>query len=89
MLALSLSEIQISLYSTTFYDAVGTGVVNLSIYDHPRYREYAELMIDEGIAHRLELDENPVEVAQKVKDDFEVENREFYFAPFNKEFDNF
>lgn len=89
MIALEFTDIQISLYSTTFYDAAGTGVINLSIYNHPQYRRYAELMIKEGIAHRLEWDDDPVAIAEAARSKHEPMPREYYYAPFREDFDKF
>jgi hypothetical protein len=87
MLGLNISEIQISVYSTTFYDASGTGVINLTLYDHPQYRKYSELMIEEKVAFPLEWEDDPVQVAEEVRQNFDLNNRDFYYAPFNREFD--
>lgn len=87
MLALHFTDIQISLYSTTFYDAIGSDVLNLSIYKHPLYQRYADLMIEEGIAWPLEHDEDPVEVADSVRARNTLRERDHYYAPFNADFD--
>ena len=86
MLALKFAAIQISLYSTTFYDALGTGTVNLSLYENEKYRKYAELMIAEQIALALKHDDDPVEVAERGNQNHEVLSREEVYATFNADF---
>jgi hypothetical protein len=58
---LSKSKIQISIYSTTFYDALGFDVINFSLQDFGTMSDYASDMINEGVAIPLLADEDPVE----------------------------
>lgn len=57
---LSKARIHISIYSTTFYDALGYDVVNFSLQDFGTARDYALEMIREGVAHPLHIHEDPV-----------------------------
>jgi len=86
MLALRLSDIQISLYSTTFYDAIGTGTINLSLYNHEKFRKYAELMIAEKIALPLNHDDDPVEIAEKGRLEGDGLSRDEVYAEFDSNF---
>lgn len=54
------SKIQISIYSTTFYDAAGFGVMNFSLQQYSPSSDYAFDMVQEGIALPLGIKENPV-----------------------------
>ena len=54
-------RIQISIYSTTFYDALGYDVVNYSLQDYGSMSDYASDMIAEGVASPLLADEDPIE----------------------------
>lgn len=58
---LSKSKIQISIYSTTFYDARGFDVVNFSIQDFGSMSDYAADMIREGVAEPIHIEEDPIE----------------------------
>jgi hypothetical protein len=58
---LAISKIQISIYSTTFFDALGFDVVNFSLQNYSSSSDYAADMVNEGIAHPLGADEDPVE----------------------------
>ncbi len=62
MALLQLSEIQISVYSTTFFDAIGTNTVNLSLQGNATRSGYSKSMVDIGIALPLNEDDNPVKV---------------------------
>ena len=86
MIILKIAEIQISLYSTTFYDAIGTGTINLSLYNHEKYRKYAELMIADKIALPLRHEEDPVEVAKKGRQEKNGLSRSQVYADYNSNF---
>lgn len=58
---LSKSKIQISIYSTTFYDALGFDVVNYSIQEYSPYSAYAAESVREGVAEPIHFDEDPIE----------------------------
>jgi hypothetical protein len=55
------AKIQISIYSTTFYDALGFGVCNFSLQNYGSMSDYAADMIAESVAHPIFIHENPVE----------------------------
>jgi hypothetical protein len=55
------SSIQISIYSTTFFDALGYSIENYSLQDYSVYSDYAAEMVSEGVAEPLRVDEDPIE----------------------------
>ncbi len=57
---MSKCKIQISIYSTTFYDAFGFDVINFSLQDYGAMSDYASDMISEGVAEPLLADEDPI-----------------------------
>lgn len=57
---LTKCKIQISIYSTTFYDALGFGVVNYSLQEFGAMSDYASDMISEGVAIPIMVDEDPI-----------------------------
>jgi hypothetical protein len=58
---LSESRIQISIYSTTFFDALGYEIENFSLQDYSVYSDYAAQMVAEGVAQPLQIQEDPIE----------------------------
>jgi hypothetical protein len=54
------SRIQVSIYSTTFYDALGFDVLNLSIRNYSPSASYAEETIREGVAEGIDFDADPI-----------------------------
>jgi hypothetical protein len=54
------AKIQISIYSTTFYDALGFDVCNYSLQNYGSMSDYAADMIAESVALPLLINENPV-----------------------------
>jgi hypothetical protein len=58
---LSESRIQISIYSTTFFDALGYEIENFSLQDYSVYSDYAAQMVAEGVAQPLQFQEDPIE----------------------------
>ncbi len=82
---LSKSKIQISIYSTTFYDAFGFDVVNFSLQDFGTMSDYASDMISEGVAVPLSADEDPIEKFKAMKDaDYTPLPREDVYADYNE-----
>lgn len=53
-------RIQVSIYSTTFYDALGFGVVNYSLQEFGAMSDYASDMISEGVAIPIMENEDPI-----------------------------
>jgi hypothetical protein len=54
------AKIQISIYSTTFYDALGFDVCNYSLQNYGSMSDYAADMISESVALPLLIHENPI-----------------------------
>jgi hypothetical protein len=57
---LARAKIQISIYSTTFYDALGFNVCNYSLQNYGSMSDYAADIIAEAVALPLNIQENPV-----------------------------
>ncbi|MFM9421877.1 MAG: hypothetical protein RIR06_338 [Bacteroidota bacterium] len=57
---LAYSKIQISIYSTTFYDALGRNVTNFAWADSGVSSDYVREVIDEGIAAPLAFDDDVI-----------------------------
>lgn len=83
------AKIQITIYSTTIYDALGFDVVNFSLQDFGIMSDYAHDMIEEGAAIALHSDEDPVEkyyqIRQNTSEQFQLLPRDEVYAPFNEE----
>jgi hypothetical protein len=84
---LSKSKIQISIYSTTFYDAFGFDVINFSLQDFGTMSDYASDMISEGVAAPINADEDPIAKFLQMKSaEYRQLPREDVYAPFNISF---
>lgn len=59
---LAKSKIQISIYSTTFFDALPFNVLNFSLQDFTEFADYARDMIAEKVALPLKTDEDPIQI---------------------------
>lgn len=57
------AKIQISVYSTTFYDALGLNVVNFSLQGQGS-NDYAKAMVAEAVAFPLQASDDPIERAE-------------------------
>ena len=83
---LAKAKIQISIYSTTFYDALGFDVCNFSLQNYGSMSDYAADMISESVALPLFIHENPIEKFLKLND---IENslapREEVYSLFDKQ----
>jgi hypothetical protein len=82
---MSKSKIQISIYSTTFYDAFGFDVINFSLQDYGAMSDYALDMIREGVAEPLYADEDPIVKYEKMKSGSHKQfSREEVYSPFDE-----
>jgi hypothetical protein len=69
---LQRARIQISIYSTTFFDAIGFDVVNYALQNYGNYQDYAADIIKESVAFPLTIDQNPITLY--------LENKETHYA---------
>jgi hypothetical protein len=79
------SRIQISIYSTTFYDALGLDIRNMSLQNYGNYKDYAAQMIIEGVASPLGAEQDPIEVFLSLKEKSQLLQREDVYAAFDAE----
>jgi hypothetical protein len=79
------AKIQISIYSTTFFDAIGFDVVNFSIQNFGTSSDYAAEIVRESVAISLSIDENPIDKYMKEKDRLRMMSRQEIYGAFNKE----
>lgn len=84
MQILSKAKIQISVYSTTFFDSLGLNVMNLSLQNYTNGADYAADMVDSGIARALDLSGDPVETYQAHHEEGEME-RPHVYGPYSAE----
>lgn len=78
---LCASKIQVSIYSTTFFDALGLDVVNFSIQDSG-LDDYAGSMITERVALPIRVGQNPIRLVEQMNDLKLLDAAEVY-APFD------
>lgn len=80
---LEVSKIQISLYSTTFYDAAGFDVMNFAWQGNGVGFDYSKQMVEEGIAEPLFKGEDPIlKHTELLGQGYSYAKREYYYAPF-------
>lgn len=78
-------RIQISIYSTTFFDSLGMEVVNLSLQNYTEYSDYAADMIKENVAFPLEVDQDPIAQYQSIiSSQKQLLSRDSVYAPFDE-----
>jgi hypothetical protein len=79
-----MAKIQISIYSTTFYDALGFDVCNFSLQNYGSMSDYAADMIAESVALPLLIHENPIhKFLEKQEASSPLAPREEVYCPFN------
>ncbi len=80
---LERSLIQISIYSTTLYDAIGLDVLNLSLQNYSSSSDYAAEMVANKVAFPLQFDDDPVERYFELQPRMgELLERDDLYAPF-------
>lgn len=84
--ALAASRIHISIYSTTFFDAIGLDTLNLSLQDYGVSADYAKEIVETGVALPLSVEQDPIEVYEKTDiQDTSFGDRHHYYQPFDPE----
>ena len=79
---LRIAKIQISIYSTTFFDAVGFNVVNFSLQEYGNYSDYAADIVKEAVAFPIAITENPIAKYMLAKDQLIPMERSEIYAGF-------
>jgi hypothetical protein len=82
-LLLRESRIQISIYSTTFFDALGFEISNYALQEYSIYKDYAAQMIAEGVAQALYIDEDPIEKYLQSNGTSSLRPRKEVYGPFD------
>ena len=82
MQLLAQCKIQVSIYSTTLFDALGLEVLNLSIQDYGRYADYARAMVSEKVAKGIGHHQDPIREALSTESHDLLEESDVYM-PFN------
>lgn len=72
------AKIQLSIYSTTFYDAVGYDIVNLALIDATTHATYVQEMIDEGVALPISFHEDPISLFHSLPQGVRLERKTVY-----------
>lgn len=80
---LKRAKIQVSIYSTTFFDAIGMQVKNYSLDDIGYSQDYASEMVALGLAESVRKDEDVIEKFESSPIFSERLTREDVFAPFH------
>lgn len=75
---LAYSKIQISIYSTTFYDALGQNVFNFAWTDSGVSADYVSEVIAEAVALPLELEEDVISKFRNTTNSFFVERNQVF-----------
>ena len=78
-------RIQISIYSTTFFDSLGMDVVNMSLQNYTEFSDYAKDMITENVAFPLEVVEDPIALYRHIiSSGKRLLSRDSVYAPFDE-----
>jgi hypothetical protein len=80
----SKSKIQLSIYSTTFYDSIGYGVENFALQNTGIYDSFVQEMIDAKVAVGIEESEDPIAVYKSQRSSGKlIQQREEVYGPWN------
>lgn len=80
---LERSKIQLSIYSTTFFDAAGLDVMNFSWITAGIGSDYAASLVEEGVALALAPDADPIQHYSEKVSTYAFLERSAIYAPFN------
>jgi hypothetical protein len=81
-----LAKIHITIYSTTLYDAIGYGLVNFSLQNYGKSRDYAKDIVDDGIALPLEITDDPIQIFEQLSSSENAESlkRDDFYSELNR-----
>ena len=76
----SKAKIQLSIYSTTFYDSIGYEVDNFALINTCIYDAYVQEMLEAQVAVGIAEDEDPIAAfeAQRAKGELLTDRKEIY-----------
>lgn len=78
-----VSKIQVSVYSTTFFDALGFDVVNFAV-NATGFERYVSEMVEDGVALPMSLADDPIARYEDAKrKGLRLPERSDVYAPFN------
>ena len=83
------AKIQVSIYSTTFYDALGMGVKNYSLNDIGFSSDYASEMVELGVAESLKNSEDVIAKFERSPEMLDYLTRQDVFSSFHPRTMNF
>jgi hypothetical protein len=86
---LKRAKIQVSIYSTTFFDALGMQVKNFSLTDIGFSGDYATEMVTLGVAESLKQFEDVISKFESASGQIDNLTREHVFGPFQPRMMNF
>ena len=86
---LKRAKIQVSIYSTTFFDALGMQVKNFSLNDIGYSSDYSSEMVNFGVADSLKKSEDVISKFESGSDQIDNLTREDVYAPFQPRMMNF
>ena len=86
---LKRAKIQVSIYSTTFFDALGMQVKNFSLNDIGYSSDYSSEMVNLGVADSLKKSEDVISKFESGSDQIDNLTREDVYAPFQPRMMNF
>ena len=83
------AKIQVSIYSTTFYDALGMGVKNYSLNEIGFSNDYASEMVELGVAESLKNSEDVIAKFERSPEMLDYLTRQDVFSSFQPRTMNF
>ena len=73
-----ISLVHISIYSTTLYEALNYEILNFSLDADEMFRSYVDTIVNDKIAFRLAMDQNPLDIISQVSRNELMQSNELY-----------
>ncbi|GAB4204742.1 MAG: hypothetical protein Fur0023_12830 [Bacteroidia bacterium] len=74
-----ISDIHLSIYSTTLFDALMFNIKNNFALNHPLFSDYVESIGKQGIAQKLEMHENVIDKVNVVSTQHSTHSPEYFY----------
>ncbi len=75
--------IQISIFSNTLYEAVGTSTLNFCLDVDSRFKGFVEDIIAAGVAYKLDPDQDPIQRMGQIRHVHKEPERDIFFSDFS------
>jgi hypothetical protein len=80
---LKTAALQISIFSNTLFEAIGTNTINFCLDVDDRFKGFVDEIVSAGVACLLNPDEDPIEQYELISTTFKSPEKQLFFSEFS------